>query len=93
MRMFSVAMKGSSAMTWDRTTSGHTCSPSAMLSSMVKMTSTAKKPSGRMIRRMAESSNVRSSHWFACVCPAPSGSPITYRARLQTRSERIGFLL
>ena len=39
-----------------------TCSPSAMLISVVRMTSAAKKPSGRTMRRTAESSKVRSNH-------------------------------
>ena len=47
-----------------------TCRPSAMLMSVVKMTSAAKNPSGRTIRRTAESSKVRSNHWLACVWAA-----------------------
>lgn len=34
------------------------------------MTSADRKASGRVIRRMAESSSVRSNHWLACVFAA-----------------------
>lgn len=49
MRMFSVAMKGSSDMTLALTTPGQTCIPSAMFVSRVTITSAVKKPSGRYI--------------------------------------------
>jgi hypothetical protein len=47
-----------------------TCRPSAILMSVVRMTSAARNPSGRTMRLTAESSRVRSNHWLACVCAA-----------------------
>ena len=70
MRMFSVAMNGSSAITCECTTFGHTCMPSAMFMRRVRITSVARNASGSVIRRIAESSRVRSNHWFACVLAA-----------------------
>ena len=77
MRIFSVAMKGSSAMTCARMTCGQTWRPSVTLATMLRITSTAKKASGRMMRRMLESSSVRSNHCVACVCAAVAGSAMT----------------
>lgn len=47
-----------------------TCRPSAMLVSVERMTSAVRKASGSVMRRMAESSRVRSNHCVACVFAA-----------------------
>jgi hypothetical protein len=47
-----------------------TCKPSAMFVKTLRITSVAKKPSGSIMRRIAESSSVRSNHWLAWVLAA-----------------------
>ena len=44
--------------------------PSAILINVERITSAERKASGKVIRRMAESSKVRSNHWFAWVLAA-----------------------
>ena len=60
---------------------------------MFKMASTARKASATEIRLLAESSSVRSNHWVPAVRPGFKLSQITYRARAQMRSERMGLRL
>ena len=61
-----------------------------MLISVVRMTSAARKPSGRTIRLTAESSRVRSNHWLACVCAAFYGWEMRDRVtdRVRDRGRR-----
>mmetsp|Transcript_9866 Transcript_9866/g.24302 ORF Transcript_9866/g.24302 Transcript_9866/m.24302 type:complete len:201 (+) Transcript_9866:293-895(+) len=93
IRMFSVAMNGSASITRLLMTWGQTTTPEMTFVTMSRMESTARKDSGRTIRRLAESSRVRSNHWVACVWAVLATREMTYRAREQTRSLLIGFLL
>ena len=63
-------MNGSSDMTRDLITLGHTCKPSMMLIAKFRTTSVPRNASGRVNRRLAESSRVRSNHWFDAVFAA-----------------------
>ena len=45
------------------------------------------------MRRLAESSSVRSSHWTEAVMGAFMASAMRYRAREQIRSDRMGLRL
>ena len=74
--MFSLAMKGSSAITRLRTTLGYTTRPSLMFSRMFRMASAARKPSAMATRLLAESSSVRSNHWVPVVKAGFSTSTI-----------------
>ena len=75
--MFSLAMKGSSAIMRLRMTFGYTTRPSHTLSMMFRMASTAKKPSATATRLLAESSSVRSNHCVPAVNAGFSTSIIT----------------
>ena len=65
--MFSLAMKGSSAIRRLRTTLGYTTMPSVTLSMMFRIASVARKPSAMATRLLALSSSVRSNHWVPVV--------------------------
>ena len=60
---------------------------------MFRMASTARKASGTEMRLLAESSRVRSNHWVAAVTAGLPASTMTYRAREQMRSQRMGLRL
>ena len=64
-----------------------------ILASVERTTSTARKPSGRTIRRIALSSSVRSNHWLACVFAALTGSEMRYLESEQTLSDLMGLRL
>ncbi len=91
--MFSVAMKGSSAIRFFRTVASCTTSPPATLCMRSSAPSRARNASGRDSRRFDESSSVRSSHCVAAVSYALPTRFITNRVRPQTRSHRIGLRL
>ena len=55
--------------------------------------SRARNDSGRVSRRFAESSSVRSSHWVAAVLRAPWARVMTNRPRPVARSQSIGLRL
>ena len=65
--MFSLAMKGSSAIRRLRTTFGYTTMPSVTFSMIFRMASVARKPSAMATRLLALSSSVRSNHWVPVV--------------------------
>ena len=67
--------------------------PRATLITRFKTASAQRKASGMLMRRLAESSSVRSSHWVAAVTAVFCTSQIRYRASEQIRSERIGLRL
>ena len=77
IRMFSVARKGSCSIRFFSITAGYTVSPSVTFSMRSRIPSTARKPSGREMRRLALSSSVRSSHWAAAVMGAFSAFAMT----------------
>ena len=57
------------------------------------MASVARNASATEMRLLAESSSVRSSHWVDAVSAGFVASAMTYRAREQMRSLRMGFRL
>ena len=70
-----------------------TRSPAVMFWASRRIASAQRKPSGMEMRRFAESSSVRSSHWVEAVMGALAASAIRYRAREQSRSLRMGLRL
>ena len=64
-----------------------------MLVASTRMASVPRNPSGRVNRRLALSSRLRSSHWLAAVLAVLAWSEITNRASPLIRSARIGFRL
>ena len=67
---FSVAIKGRYSRTVASTTFSLTWRPSVTFWARRKMASAHRKPSGMEMRRLAESSKVRSSHWTEAVMGA-----------------------
>ena len=93
MRMASEAMKGNSSLRFLATMAGKTWSPSATLCWTLRIASVVRKASGMAIRRLAESSRVRSIHWVEAVWAGLAAMLINHRARAVTRSERMGLAL
>ena len=91
--MFSVAIKGRYSITALSMTFSLTRMPEATFAAMIRMASAHRKPSGREMRRLAESSSVRSSHCTEAVMGAFMASAIRYLAREQIRSQRMGLRL
>ena len=77
MRMFSVAMNGISSFRCRRITPGYTRPPEIRLRHSVRIASAARNASGRAMRRLAESSSVRSIHCVAAVHAGFSASVMT----------------
>ena len=86
-------MNGSSSARCFSITRGYGVPPEITLICSDRMPSIAKNASGIEIRRLAESSSVRSNHCVAAVIAGFSVSTITYRASDAMRSERIGLRL
>ena len=86
-------MKGRYSFTKRATIFSFTCSPFVTFCISRRMPSQAKNASGSEMRRLAESSSVRSSHCVEAVIGAFIASAIIYRESEQMRSQRMGFLL
>ena len=93
MMMFSVAMNGSSCEMRRAITFGYTTRPSETFCNVVSTISAVRNASGRVIRRFALSSSVRSNHCTLAVFKAFCCRVMRCRARLQIRSERMGLRL
>ena len=77
MRMFSVARNGSSSARCFSAIFGYTVRPRMTLRYSVRMPSVARNASGMLMRRLAESSSVRSNHWALAVTAAFCRSQMT----------------
>ena len=75
------------------TTVSLTRRPAATFWHSRRMASAQRKPSGRAMRRLAESSSVRSSHGAEAVIGAFMASAMRQRLREQMRSQRMGLRL
>ena len=72
---------------------GKTWSPSTTLWTTRRMASAQRKASGSAMRRLAESSRVRSSHCVAAVWAGLAARLMSQRESAVTRSDRIGLAL
>ena len=88
-----MAMKGRYSRTAASMIFSLTTMPLVTFFTRRRIASAQRKPSGREIRRFAESSRVRSSHCTEAVMGAFIASVMRYRAREQIRSLRMGLRL
>ena len=91
--MFSVARNGRYSRSVRSTIFSFTCRPFVTLWHRRSTASAQRKPSGSEMRRLAESSSVRSNHWALAVTAAFCRSQMTYRDREAMRSLRMGLRL
>jgi hypothetical protein len=86
-------MNGNSCEILLAITLGYTTNPSEMFCKVLRTISAVRNASGRVMRRLALSSRVRSNHWTLEVINAFWCRTIKCLAKLQTRSERMGLRL